>query len=63
MASRDLRSRSMGSKGFLATRHLYVFDDRQLVTELPRTIVCGAGEPGNSTVTQGTSDLYWFGPS
>jgi hypothetical protein len=42
---------------------LSVFDDRQLVMRLPGTIVHGAGEPGNLTVTQGTSNLYWFGSS
>jgi hypothetical protein len=44
-------------------RQLLAFDDRQPVTGLPETIVRGAGEPENSTVTQGTSDLYWFGSS
>jgi hypothetical protein len=34
-----------------------VFDDRQLIMGLPRMIVRGAGEPRNSTVMQGTSDL------
>jgi hypothetical protein len=42
---------------------MLVFDDCQLVTGLPRLIVRGAGEPRNSTVMQGTSNLYWFGPS
>jgi hypothetical protein len=44
-------------------RLLSVFDDRQLVTGLPGMIVRRARELGNSTVTQGTSDLYWFGLS
>jgi hypothetical protein len=34
------------------------FDDRQLIMGLPGMIVQGAGEPTNSTVMQGKSDLY-----
>jgi hypothetical protein len=53
--------RNSAESSYLA-RHLSVFDDQQLVTRLPGTIVQGASAYAELDGERRDNILYWFGP-